>query len=101
MSIPAATATLQEVDKKQSEFRIRINESGRLVLPKELREALAIEAGDLLFFTRDGDGVRMETQKQRIRRAQDYICSLIGPERSLADELIAERREDFRKEMAE
>jgi AbrB family looped-hinge helix DNA binding protein len=90
-----------EAVKKKLEARARLNESGRVVLPKEIREFLGAGPGDVLFFTEDGDGVRIETQKQRLKKIQARIMSLVGPGRSLVDELIAERREEFRKEMGE
>ena len=83
------------------EVRAKINESGRVVLPKQLREALGTAPGDELIFSSDGEGFRIETQKQRIRRAQERDRRYIDPNRSLVEELIAERREEFRKEMAE
>jgi AbrB family looped-hinge helix DNA binding protein len=83
------------------EFRATINESGRVVIPKQLREVLGAEPGDSLIFSRDGDAVRIETQKQRALRAQELVRKYIDPSRSLVDELIAERREEFRREMAE
>ncbi len=86
---------------KVLEVRASVNESGRVVLPKELREAMGIQPGDVLFFSSDGKTVRLETQKQRALRAQAYVCSVIPQGVSLVDELIAERREEFRKEMAE
>ena len=90
-----------EVLKKKLDARARLNESGRVVLPKEIREFLGAEPGDVLFFTEDGEGVRIETQKQRMKRIQARIRSLVGPGVSLVDELIAERREEFRREMEE
>jgi AbrB family looped-hinge helix DNA binding protein len=83
------------------EVRAKINESGRVVLPKQLRDALGTAPGDELIFYSDGDIFRLETQKQRMKRAQDYVCSLVGPGVSLVDELIAERRDEFRRETAE
>jgi len=83
------------------EVRATINESGRIVLPKQLREALGTAPGDELIFSSDGETFRIETQKQRALRAQEYISKLIGPGVSLVDELIAERRKDFLKETAE
>jgi AbrB family looped-hinge helix DNA binding protein len=90
-----------EVGNKVLEVRATVNESGRVVLPKELREAMGIQPGDVLFFSSDGRTTRLETQKQRIRRAQEYIRSIVPAGVSMVDELIAERREEFRKEMAE
>jgi len=83
------------------EVRATINENGRVVIPKPVRDALGVEPGDALIFSSDGEAFRIETQKQRIRRAQEYIRSIVPPGVSLVDELIAERREEFRKEMAE
>jgi len=90
-----------EVQTKALEVRARVNESGRVVLPKELRESLGIEPGDVVFFSIDGETVKMETQKHRIRMAQQMVREYIDQNRSLVDELIAERREEFRKEMSE
>lgn len=84
-----------------AEVRAKVNESGRVVIPIQFREAMGIQSGDEIIFSAQGDCVRIETQKQRIRRAQEMIRKYIAPERSLSDELIAERREEFRKEMAE
>jgi hypothetical protein len=38
------------------------------------------------------------TQRQRIRKAQCLLANLVGSERSLTDELIAERREAAKDE---
>jgi AbrB family looped-hinge helix DNA binding protein len=83
------------------EVRARVNQSGRVVIPIQFRDALGIKPGDELIFTTDGETFRIETQKHRALRAQEYIRSIIPAGVSLADELIAERREEFRKEMAE
>jgi AbrB family looped-hinge helix DNA binding protein len=83
------------------EVRAKVNESGRVVIPIQFREALGIEPGDEVIFSSDGETFRIETQKQRIRRAQERVRQYIDPSRSLVDELIAERRDEFRKEMEE
>ncbi len=72
-----------------------------MVIPIQFREALGIQPGDEVIFSTDGETFRIETQKQRIRRAQAHIRSIIPAGVSLVDELIAERREEFRKELAE
>jgi len=95
------SAPVLEAGKNVLEVRARMNESGRFVLPKELREALGVEPGDVLIFSSDGKEVRLETQRQRALRAQELVRRYIPAGRSLVDELIAERREEFRREMAE
>ena len=83
------------------EAKAKVNESGRVVIPIQFREALGIEPGDEVVFSSDGETLRIETLQQRARRAQMMVRKYIDPSRSLVDELIAERREEFRKEMAE
>jgi len=82
------------------EVRATINESGRVVLPKQLREALGIAPGDELIFSSDGETFSIETQKQRALRAQEYISKLIATDGSIVDELIADRRKESLKEAA-
>lgn len=83
------------------EIRAKVNESGRVVIPAQIREVLGIKAGDEVIFVAEGDSLRIETRMQRLRRAQELVRKYIDPSRSLSDELIAERREEFRREMAE
>ena len=85
----------------QVEIRAKVNENGRVVIPAQFREVLGIKPGDEVFFVSEGDSLRIETRMQRLRRAQEYIRKIIPAHVSLSDELIAERREEFRKEMAE
>lgn len=83
------------------EARAKVNENGRVVIPIQFREAMGIEPGDEVIFSSDGETLRIETIRQRALQAQAMVRKYIDPSRSLADELIAERREEFRKEMAE
>jgi len=89
------------VSTNGTEVRAKVNENGRVVIPAQFREAFGIKAGDDVVFSVEGDSLRLETRMQRLRRAQEYIRSIIPADVSLSDELIAERREEFRKEMAE
>jgi len=83
------------------EARAKVNENGRVVIPIQFREAMGIEPGDEVIFLSDGETLRIETIRQRALQAQAMVRKYIDPSRSLVDELIAERREEFRKEMAE
>ena len=81
-----------------SEVRLRVNENGRVVLPAAFRKALNIRPGDQVVARLDGDEVRITTLKHRIERVQRHVRQYVKPEISLADELIAERREAARHE---
>lgn len=76
----------------------RLGESGRIVIPAEYRKALGVRAGDELILSLEEGAVRILTPREGIRRAQAAVRSRVPPGRSLADELIAERRQESRRE---
>ena len=82
-----------------SETRLRVNENGRVVIPASFRKALGINVGDEVVLRIEDDELRITTQKRRLERAQRLLRRYVKPGRSLADELIAERREAARKEL--
>jgi len=80
------------------EARTRLNENGRLVIPASFRKALEINPGDELILRLEDDELRLTTLKHRIARAQRNARKYIPRGVSLADELIAERREAAKRE---
>lgn len=82
----------------ETETRIRLNENGRLVIPASFRKALGINPGDEVVLRLEDDELRITTMKHRIARAQRLVRKYVKPGVSLVDELIAERREEARKE---
>jgi AbrB family looped-hinge helix DNA binding protein len=76
----------------------RVNENGRVVIPASYRKALGIKAGDQVILRMEDDELRITTMKRRLERAQRRIRQYVKPGVSLADELIAERREAAKRE---
>lgn len=79
-------------------IRMRLNANGRVVIPASVRKILGVEAGDNLILERKGNVFCLTTQQQRIQRAQQRAKKYLAPGTSLADELIAERREAAKNE---
>jgi AbrB family looped-hinge helix DNA binding protein len=78
--------------------RVRINQQGRIVIPAECRAAAGIKPGDDLFVDVVGEGeLRLRTREQALRAAQQIVARY-GSGRDLVAELIAERREEARRE---
>ena len=82
----------------ENESRMRVNENGRIVIPASFRKALGIKTGDEIVLRIKDDELRMTTLRRRIERAQENVRRHIKPDRSLVDELIAERREAAKRE---
>jgi AbrB family looped-hinge helix DNA binding protein len=78
--------------------RSRIGAGGRLVIPQEMREALAVQEGDDLLLEVDEDGLHVRSVRQAIQRAQQVVARYAKPGRSLTAELIAERRKEAERE---
>ncbi|HEV3315795.1 MAG TPA: AbrB/MazE/SpoVT family DNA-binding domain-containing protein [Candidatus Angelobacter sp.] len=82
----------------EMETRIRVNENGRVVIPVSFRKALGINIGDEVVLRIEDNELRITTLKRRLERAQRLVRKHVKPRTSLADELIAERREAGRNE---
>lgn len=80
------------------QIRLRLSENGRVVIPAQVRKELGVEAGGEIILERREDGYRMTTRRERIEEARRYLRRYVKPGVSLADELIADRREAARHE---
>ena len=81
------------------EGKARLNDSGRIVIPSEIRQKMGLTAGDTLLMSVEGDVLMIESYRTRVRRVQESMRKYIVPGRCLSDELIADRREEARREM--
>lgn len=76
-----------------SAVRAKIDETGRILIPAKLRTELNVRPGDPVVLETKGDELHVRPYRQAIREAQAIIRKYIPDrDRSLVDELIAERR---------
>lgn len=78
--------------------RVTVNENGRIVIPAAMRSALKVKPGDELLLHYENGSVQITTRMWRIAEAQELVRRYIPKGVSLADELIAERREAAKRE---
>ncbi len=79
-------------------FTLSLGERGRIVLPAPLRRRLGLQRGDRLIVTLDAEGgFRAVSAREQAQRLFGFYRDL-APGRSLAEELIAERREEAQRE---
>lgn len=67
-------------------------ENGRVVIPAEFRQTLGFKPGDRLLMRLEADGIRITSAGLGLDRARKLLRERVGAGRSLAGELIAERR---------
>jgi AbrB family looped-hinge helix DNA binding protein len=79
----------------------RLGENGRIVIPAPIRETMGLTPGDTLNISLDEDGLRIQTIRQQIARAQAIMRKHASPGRCISDELIAERRLEAKREEEE
>lgn len=78
-------------------YSIAVGERGRLVLPARLRQRLNLKPGDRLIATVDDEGAVRLVAARDLARQLKGLYAESSPERSLVDELIAERRDEARR----
>ncbi len=83
----------------KTEGRAWLSDSGRVVIPANVRRAIGLHTGDQLLFQITEEGLLLTTLKQRIENAQRRVRKKIRRGVSLVDELIAERHAEARKEL--
>ena len=82
-----------------STARARIDSAGRILIPAKLRAELNVAPGDPVILETGGDELHVRPYRQAIREAQAIIRKYIPDrDRSLVDELIAERRKEAEHE---
>lgn len=73
---------------------------GRIVIPAQFRESLDISTGETLIARVEDGRLVLETRERILARIRSWFAD-VPPEVSLVDELIAERREEARREAEE
>ena len=74
-------------------YHAKLIKGGKIVIPVELRREFGLKDGDTLVFEREGNSLVIKTYEQVVREVQATFKAMkLDPNRSMVDELIAERR---------
>ena len=78
---------------------LRISQNGRISIPKEMRQELALEDGDELLVTLEGKRLVLESEAALLERLYETVGTL--PEDKLvSEELLTERRAEAEREVS-
>jgi AbrB family looped-hinge helix DNA binding protein len=81
----------------QEPIEVTVGPQGRLVVPAALRRRLGIEAGDVLIARAEEDRLVLERRQAILGRIRSRYAK-VPADVSLADDLIAHRREESERE---
>jgi len=98
--IKKSGTTKNNMNELSKSVEVHLGRQGRLVIPVALRRSLGFEAGDALI-ARLEEGRLVLEKPETIKLRLKARFSQVSKDRSLADELIAERREEVKREDAE
>lgn len=73
-------------------------EGGRVILPAAFRKSLGLAKGDTVLIELQGEEVRIRPARSALRRLQEKLRDYASESGSVADELIAERRQEAERE---
>lgn len=77
----------------------KLSDGNRLVIPATILKRMGLEIGDSVTLVLQENGeVRLLTQEDAVRQAQGLVRRYVSEERSLVDELLAERRAESEAE---
>lgn len=79
-------------------IKTHLNAGGRLVIPAAYRKALGLKPGDDVVLVLEEHEVRVVAPRQALKHAQTLVRQFVSKGRTLADELIQDRRQEVRSD---
>lgn len=79
-------------------YMIPLQENGRMILPSDLRQTLGLKKGDKVILDTHDDRIELTTPRRERKRAQEMFRKFVPPGQDLADQIIAERRQEALEE---
>jgi AbrB family looped-hinge helix DNA binding protein len=73
-------------------IQMKVSDGGRVVIPSEIRQFMAIKEGDTVLWTIEDGIVTLTTRDQQLRQVQALFKAISPADECWSDELINERR---------
>jgi bifunctional DNA-binding transcriptional regulator/antitoxin component of YhaV-PrlF toxin-antitoxin module len=79
-------------------FTVKLDGSGRILLPAKIRKQLKLQQGSTLVGQVKKDQLLLQTRMQALREVQAYFSQFRRKGKLLSEELIEDRRREARRE---
>jgi AbrB family looped-hinge helix DNA binding protein len=83
---------------EQQTYHLKVDSSGRIVLPAEARARNHIAGGDTVVVVEDGNGLHVKTRDQIMTEAQAYFASFVPRDVLLSEEILQDRRSEIERD---
>ena len=79
-------------------YRLKVDSSGRIVLPADARDRQHIASGDTVVVVEDNHGLHIKTREQIKAEVQAYFADLAPPDVLLSEEILQDRRSEIERD---
>jgi AbrB family looped-hinge helix DNA binding protein len=79
-------------------YHLKVDTSGRIVLPAEARARSHIAEGDTVIVVEDDHGLHVKTREQIKAEVQAYFADLAPPDVLLSEEILQDRRAEHERD---
>ncbi len=86
------------MDTSPQIYRLKVDTSGRIVLPTEARERNHIAGGDTVVVVDDSTGLHIKTLDQMITEVQAHFAKFVPRDVLLSDEVNEDRRSEIERD---
>lgn len=86
------------MEDKSHVYHVKLDSSGRLLIPSEARERHHMAAGDTMVVVEDEFGLRVKTRDELLAEARAYFAKLAPPDVLLSDEINQDRRAEYERD---
>jgi AbrB family looped-hinge helix DNA binding protein len=83
---------------EQQIYNLKVDSSGRIVLPAEARDRQHIGSGDTVVMVVDDHGLHIKTRDQIKAEVQAYFADLAPPDVMLSEEILNDRRSEHERD---
>jgi AbrB family looped-hinge helix DNA binding protein len=84
--------------EQEQVYRLKVDSSGRVALPSELRQRHHIEQGDTIVVIDDRQGVHIKTLDQVLAEVQAEFAKMVPRGVLLSEEILQDRRSEIERD---
>ncbi len=79
-------------------YNLKVDASGRIVLPADARDRQHIASGDTVVVVEDKQGLHIKTREQIKAEVQAFFADLAPPDVLLSEEILKDRRSEIERD---